>query len=264
MVRRVTIRLISLLLMANGIAGIAAVWVGWTVTADLLATLRQTSTTVAAQQTRLVESIRGVSVAVDDSAQATVGLSRSTTRARAAVTEATRTADDLSATFDRLAEGSRVTVLGIRPLDGMTQPFATNAEDFRQLSVSLGEMSESLGDNSREMARVSDDLRSINSQLNVVAANLEALPSASLLDEGLATLELGTRLFLALILFEATLSALVGLALVMTTVQTRPYPPILPTPALAEHSETRETATASSLSPPLPRAGEGAVGRRRS
>jgi hypothetical protein len=224
MIRRVTIRLISLLLVANGVAGLAAVWVGWSMTADLLTTLRQTSTTVAAQQARLVESVRSVSVAVDDSAQATAGLSRSSTQAQTSVAEATRTADDLAATFDRLAAGSQVTILGMRPLEGMIQPFMTNAEDFREISASLAEMSTSLGDNSREMARVSDDLKSINRQLNVAAANLEALPSASVLQEGLATLELGTRMFLALILFESTLSALVGLAFVMTTVQPRPVP----------------------------------------
>ena len=217
MVRRVTIRLISLLLMANGIAGIVAVWVGWSMATDLFSTLRQTSASVSAQQARLVESVRGVAVAVDDSAQATAGVSRSTTRARTSVTDATRTADNLAATFDRLAEGSQVTVFGIRPLEGMTQPFMTNAEDFRQISASLDEMSASLADNSREMARVGDDLRSINRQLTVTATNLEALPSASVFNEGLATLELGTRLFLALILFESTLSALVGLAFVMTT-----------------------------------------------
>ena len=55
MVRRVTIRLISLLLVANGIAGIAAVWVGWSMATDLLTTLRQTSSSVSAQQARLVE-----------------------------------------------------------------------------------------------------------------------------------------------------------------------------------------------------------------
>jgi hypothetical protein len=245
MIRRTTIRLISLLLVANGVAGIVAVWVGWSMTAELLTTLRQTSASVAAQQARLVESVRGVAAAVDDSAQATVGVGRSSARARVAVTDATRTADDLAATFDRLAEGSRVTVLGVRPLEGMTQPFETNAEDFRRVSASLGEMSASLDDNAREMARVGDDLRDINSQLNVTATNIEALPSASLLAEGLTTLELGTRLFLALILLEATLSALTGLALVMTTVQAPPQP-VDRLVVQAEHAEV--------ISPPGPRA----------
>jgi hypothetical protein len=251
MIRRVTIRLISLLLVANGVAGILAVWVGWSMTAELLTTLRQTSTSVAAQQARLVESVRGVAAAVDDSAQATTGVSRSSARARVAVTDATRTADDLAATFDRLAEGSRVTVFGVRPLAEMTQPFEANAEDFRRISVSLGEMSASLEDNAREMARVGDDLRSINSQLNITAANIEALPSASLLAEGLATLELGTRLFLALILFEAALSALTGLALVMTTVQPRAHP-VDRLVVRPEHAEATSPLDPRVPSPPTP------------
>jgi hypothetical protein len=177
MIRRVAIRLISLLLVANGAAGIVAVWFGWTATTGLLATLRETSATVTAQQTRLVESVRGVAVAVDDSAQATAGLSQSTGQARASVVEATQTADDLAMTFDRLAAGSQVTILGMRPLEGMIQPFTTNAEDFRRISASLDTMSASLDANARELRRVSDDLRSVNAQVSSVAAKVEALPS---------------------------------------------------------------------------------------
>src|SRR5689334_1183108 len=136
MIRRVTIRLISLLLMANGIAGVVAVWVGWSMTADVLSSLRQTSASVSTQQAQLVASVRNVAVAVDDSAQATAGVSRSTNQARNSVTDATRTADNLASTFDRLAEGSQVVIFGMQPLQGMTQPFQTNAEDFREISAS--------------------------------------------------------------------------------------------------------------------------------
>jgi hypothetical protein len=235
MLRRVAIRLISLLLVANGVAGIVAVWFGWTASTGLLSTLRDTSATVTAQQTQLAESVRGVAVAVDDSAQATAGLSQSSGQARASVIEATQTADDLATTFDRLAAGSQVTILGIRPLEGMIQPFATNAEDFRRISASLATMSDSLDTNAREMGRVSDDLRNINTRISMVAANIEALPSSRFLEQGLSQLELGTRLFLALILFEATLSALTGLALAMMTVQPRVHVPLDPAPVGAMH-----------------------------
>jgi hypothetical protein len=230
MIRRVAIRLISLLLVANGVAGIVAVWFGWTATTGLLSTLRETSATVTAQQAQLAESVRGVAVAVDDSAQATAGLSQSTGQARASVVEATQTAANLATTFDRLAAGSQVTVLGMRPLEGMIQPFTTNADDFRRISASLDTMSDSLDTNAREMGRVSDDLRKINAQVGMVAANIETLPSARFLEQGLSQLEVGTRLFLALILFEATLSALTGLALAMMTVQPRVHVPVDPTP----------------------------------
>jgi hypothetical protein len=123
----------------------------------------------------------------------------------------------------------------MRPLEGMIQPFTTNAEDFRRISASLATMSDSLDTNAREMGRVSDDLRNINTRISMVATNIESLPSSRFLEQGLSQLEVGTRLFLALILFEATLSALTGLALAMMTVQPRVHVPVDLTPMGAMH-----------------------------
>jgi hypothetical protein len=65
------------------------------------------------------------------------------------------------------------------------------------------------------MTRVSNDLRTIQSRVNTTAADIEAVQSASVLQQGLTTLELGSRLLLGMIFFEASLSALTGLALMM-------------------------------------------------
>src|SRR5689334_12445171 len=105
--RRIAIWLIALLLAGNGVAGIVAACVGWQMTTNLLVTLRQTSATVAAQQARLVDSVNGVAVSVDDAAQATKGVSQSTARARDAVAQATQTSTNLAATFDRLSQASQ-------------------------------------------------------------------------------------------------------------------------------------------------------------
>src|SRR5437763_17068481 len=123
MVRRVVVRFVAWLLIVNGIGGVAAVWAGWSMTTALLDGLRQSSILVSAQQARLVESVRGVAVGVDDASQATAGLSRSTTQVRNAVTDATQTASQLAARFDQLSQASRVTVFGVRPLEGLTEPF---------------------------------------------------------------------------------------------------------------------------------------------
>ena len=215
MIRRLVIRLIALLLIVNGLAGVTAAWIGWRVTADLVAGLRESGASLTAQQTRLVESVRGVAVGVDDASQAADGLSRSTTRVRTSLADATQTANQLASTFDRLSQASQVSVFGARPLEGLTEPFSANAADFRQLSVSLGETGSSLADNVREMARVRDDLKSIEGQLRTVAVDVEALQSATVIERGLAGLELGSRLLLGMIFFESTLSALTGLALLI-------------------------------------------------
>jgi hypothetical protein len=215
MIRGLVIRLIAVLLIVNGIAGIMAAWVGWRVSTDLLDGLRQSGATVTGQQARLVETVRGVAVGVDDAAQAAVGLSRSTTQVRNSVTDASRATLQLASTFDRLSQASQVTVFGVRPLEGLVEPFSANAADFRQLSVSLEQTADSLAGNVREMTRVGDDLKSIHGQLSAAAVEVEVLPAATLIQQALAGMELGSRLLLGMIFFEATLSALTGLALLM-------------------------------------------------
>jgi hypothetical protein len=154
---------------------------------------------------------------VDDAAQATAGVSQSTGDARAAVVQATETSANLATTFDRLAEASQVTVFGIRPLDGLIQPFSANAEDFRKFGTSLTQTAGSMDANARDMNRVSEDLRGISGQLRTTATQIEAVRTAALLDQGLASLELSGRLLLTLIFFESLLSALTGLALFILT-----------------------------------------------
>jgi hypothetical protein len=215
MVRRLVVRLVAWLLIVNGIAGVMAVWAGWSTTSTLLDGLRQSSTLVTAQQARLVESARSIAVGVDDAAQATAGLSRSTTQVRNAVTDAARTATQLASTFDRLSQASQVTVFGVRPLEGLTEPFSTNAADFRRLGASLDQTGDSLNTNVQEMTRVSNDLKGIEGQVRIAAVEVEALQAAALVQQGLASLELGSRLLLGMIFFEATLSALTGLALLI-------------------------------------------------
>src|SRR3954451_7141099 len=144
MIRSVVVRLVAYLLIVNGIAGVVAVWTGWSMTTALIDGLRQSSLLVSDQQARLVTSVRGVTVGVDDAAEATVGLSRSTTQVRNAVNDATQTATQLAATFDRLSQASQVTVFGVRPLEGLTEPFSTNAANFRQLGSSLNATADSL------------------------------------------------------------------------------------------------------------------------
>jgi hypothetical protein len=201
----------------NGIAGIVAAWISWQITADVLVNLRQTSATASAQQARLVESVNGVAVSVDDAAQATRGVGQSTSRAQEAMAQASRTSTNLADTFDRLSQASQVTVFGVRPLEGLIQPFSTNAEDFGALSGSLTQTADSLSANARDIDRVSDDLRGISGHMRTAAMQIEALQTPELLDQWLASLELGSHLLIAVIFFESLLSALVGLALFILT-----------------------------------------------
>jgi len=222
--RSIVLWLIALLLAGNGVAGIVAACVGWQMTTQLMGSLRETNATVATQQAQLVASVNGVAVSVDDAAQATTGASQSTARARDAVIQATQTTTNLAATFDQLAYSSQVTVFGMRPLEGLIEPFTNNAEDFRGLTGTLKESADSLASNARDMKRVGDDLRGIGGQLKTTATQLQEIQAPGLLNQGLGTLELGSRLLLTLIFFESLLSALVGVALFILTGQRIVHP----------------------------------------
>jgi hypothetical protein len=233
MIRTIVIRLVALLLIVNGIAGIAAAWAGWRATTSLLDSLRESSTLVADQQARLVATVRSVAVGVEDTSRATAGLSRSTAQVRVAIRDATQTATRLATTFDQLSHESQVNVFGIRPLEGMIEPFSTNAADFRQMAASLGATAESLRTNENEMARVSADLGTINQQVGATAAAVEGIQAGRFIEQGLASVELGGRLLLGMIFFEATLSALTGLALLLIPGRHAPRPVAAPVGAAA-------------------------------
>lgn len=237
--RSIVLWLIALLLAGNGVAGIVAACVGWQMITSLVGDLRRASADVSAQQARLVRSVNGMAVSVDDAAQATAGVSQSTTEARAAVLQATETSANLATTFDRLAQASQLTVFGVRPLEQLIQPFSANAEDFRRFGTSLTQTSDSLAANARDMSRVAEDLRGINAQLQTAATQIQAVQTVALLDQGLASLELGGRLLLTLIFFESLLSALVGLALfILTSRHSRP--PHEPSPFADTEPSKRE------------------------
>ena len=60
-------------------------------------------------------------------------------------------------------------------------------------------------------------MRGINGQLRTAATQIAAVRTVALLDQGIAGLELGSRLLLTVLFFESLLSALVGLALFILT-----------------------------------------------
>src|SRR5688572_1149970 len=117
MLGRLIVRLVALLLVLNGVGGLAAVWVGWGYLTEALADLREVSTRLSPGQERLVARLHEVGEVVGDAAEATGGFARSMGRARTAVEEGGRAAGELSASFERLGPATDLELLGRRPLE---------------------------------------------------------------------------------------------------------------------------------------------------
>jgi methyl-accepting chemotaxis protein len=213
--RLVAVRIIALVLILNAVAWAITGWLGWQLTRQLVEDLRAASGAVAPEQDRLVRSVQDVAVLVGDSAEATAGFTGSLERARVAVLEGSRAADELRFTFEQMAAGARVVIVGIQPLIGLAESFAQSADSFERLSTSLGEVGESLAMNATDMQRVTSDMRQARTRIYEVAGTMQAVRPLTVVQRGLENLELGTRLFLGIVLVQATLSGLTGAALLL-------------------------------------------------
>jgi ABC-type transporter Mla subunit MlaD len=214
-VRRVTVRAIGIALILNGLCGIGAVFVGLRMSQTMLDNLRGVSVQLVPEQSRFTDGLRGVAVLVEDASQATAGFGVSMDQAREAVSSGGQSAEELRRTFTQMSELTQVEILGLRPLEALTASFAASASSFAGLSGSLNQTASSLGENARDTVRVTENLRRTRDQLYRLASLVEGFHPQVLVVQGIAQLELGLRLLLALVFLQAALSSLTGLALLL-------------------------------------------------
>jgi hypothetical protein len=229
MLGRLIVRVIALLLVLNGLGGLAAVWAGWGLLGVAVVDLREATGQLAPEQARMVARLRDVGAVVGDASEATDGFARSMERARTAVGEGGQAAGELAGSFDQLVPATEVEIVGRRPLEQFAEPFAASAASFRRLGSSLSGTADSLGDNARDTARVSADLKRARERIDDLASSAEAFRPQAYAERGLDSLDLGLRGLLGLLALQAALSMLTGLALLLLS----GTPRAAPQPAMA-------------------------------
>jgi hypothetical protein len=197
---RVVLRIIAILLILNGVAGLVAVWLGQQLTGEVLADAREASARLAPAQAQMVSALNDVAVTLADAASAADGVAASMGRARVAIGDSGQAAGALGTSFAQMAPLTRAGVAGVRPLEGLAEPFAEAATSFQRLSGSLNGAADSLGHNAREAARVAEDLRAVRGRVEDLAGAAAALRPRALAREGLSGLEFGMRVALAWLL----------------------------------------------------------------
>ena len=139
-------------------------------TFDLLTTLQRT---LEAERSSLVDSIRTVSVTLEDTSGATTSFQQSVGNARTAADQASRLANDSAGTFRELAtQSDAIVIFGVRPLAGVSPQFAISADQMQQLAIQLGATREALTQNVSDIPRVGGDLGRLQVQLDAVATSL--------------------------------------------------------------------------------------------
>lgn len=215
----------ALLLIANGVGGLALVLVGWQLATRLADDLRAVNGQLAPQQERLVAELRGVAATVEDAADATAGFAESLSQARDAATDGSRAAAGLSQAFNRLAAAGDVEIFGVRPLEGLREPFGSAGAETQRLSNALDALASSLNSNAGDTTRVAADLRQARARILELAGATEAFRAQTLVNQGISGLETVARALLGVLLIQAILSTLIGVAILLLAGALPPPPP---------------------------------------
>ncbi|MDQ6673319.1 MAG: hypothetical protein M3069_21690 [Chloroflexota bacterium] len=208
--------------------------------------------TLETERAAVVQSVRGMSGTLRDTAAATSDFQRSIDTARGSADEASKLANDSAGTFRSLGSSlNSLTFLGIQPLAGLQPQFDHSADQLQQLAISLGTTRESLAQNGSDVGRVGTDLTSLQTQLDGLAVSL-AQPGVLGFDaSSLLPFQIAFYAICALILVQSGFSILGGVVLyrLQRNLGGRPLFPALERQTAVLEVESVETEERLSLVP---------------
>jgi len=167
--------------------------------------------TLESERSAIVQSVRGMSGILRDTAAATTDFQRSIDVARSSADQASSMANDSAGTFRSMGNSfSSLTFLGLQPLAGFQPQFDRSADQLQQLAISLGSTREALGQNSSDVARVGGDLTSLRAQLDALAISLGQPGVLGFDARGLLPFEIAFYAICSLILVQSVFSIIAG------------------------------------------------------
>ncbi len=194
-------------------------------TFDQVTGLQQTLET---QRGAVVQSVRGMSGTLRDTAAATSDFQRSIDTARISADAASKLSNDSAGTFRSLGLSlTSLTFLGLQPLAALQPQFDNSADQLQQLAISLGGTRESLAQNGADVGRVGADLTSLQMQLEGLATSL-AQPGVLGFDtSSLLPFQIAFYAICLLILVQSGFSILGGFVLYRLERNLSSQPPVL-------------------------------------
>jgi hypothetical protein len=205
------LRAAAMALWAYGVVGIfvaAAVLMVGLATFEQVMSLQKA---VETQRTALVQSVRGMSSTLRDTAAATSDFQRSIDTARGSADQASQLANDSAGTFRNMGESlAGLTILGLQPLVSIQPEFDRSADQLQQLAISLGSTREALAQNGSDIGRVGGDLSRLQLQVDTLASALSQPNILGLDTRSLAPLKFAFFGMLALVLAQSVFSIIAG------------------------------------------------------
>ncbi|MDQ6671345.1 MAG: hypothetical protein M3069_11455 [Chloroflexota bacterium] len=170
--------------------------------------------TLEGERTAVVQSVRGMSATLRDTAAATSDFQRSIESARSSADQASRLANDSAGTFRSMGGSlTSLTFLGLQPLAALQPQFDHSADQLQQLAISLGSTREALAQNGSDVGRVGGDLTSLQTQLDGLATSLDQPGVLGFDARSLLPFQLAFYALCLMILVQSAFSILAGLVL---------------------------------------------------
>jgi hypothetical protein len=167
------LRLAAVALWLYGVLGVVVAGAMLIVGFSVFEQVTSFQKTFETQRSAVVQSVRGMSGTLRDTAAATSEFQRSIDGARGSADQASKLANDSAGTFRNMgATLTDLTIFGIQPLAGIQPSFDTNADQLQQLAISLGSTRDALAQNGTDVGRVGGDLNRLQTQLDALATSL--------------------------------------------------------------------------------------------
>ena len=197
------VRVVGLVLIANGLLGLALVGVALASLGPLVA-----RASVAADSAG--DSLAAAASALDQTATAFDGFSKSLADAKASSAQAAQLLGDASMTSGQLADAMAINFLGAQPFLPISKSFRKNTDELRGVSEDLSTLSGALGRNVTDVGILRESVLVLRDRVQRLAADAAA-SSGRRVGPELSVLAYGLTLWLGIL---ALLSVAGGLTLV--------------------------------------------------
>jgi hypothetical protein len=195
--------------------------------------------TLETERTAVVQSVRGMSGTLRDTAAATSDFQHSIDSARSSADQASKLANASAGTFRSMGTTlTDLTIFGIQPLAGIQPEFDNNADQLQQLAISLGSTREALAQNESDVGSVGSDLSRLQTQLDGLASSLGQPTVLGFDTRSLVPFQIAFFGVCLLILVQSAFSIVAGVVVyrAQQTLGGRPLFPPLERPAALEAS----------------------------
>jgi hypothetical protein len=165
-------RIVGLLLVLYGIAGLALVGGGAVLVAGSVARLDGLASTIDEQRAILVRSLDATATFLTDAQSGTGNVQVSLTSTVDSARKVAGLTRSLSTAMGQLGQASTISIFGTAPFGGLTGTFGDVATQADALGTSLDATADDLATNGTDLARVHDDIGSIRTEIDSLRTEL--------------------------------------------------------------------------------------------